>query len=56
MCYQAYSGVVGLYPQVQRPLHALVCLHLLRLLEGPMRGRHLHLRAVEQLLDCEDHG
>lgn len=37
----------------ERALHALVLLDLLRLLERPMRRRHLHLRAVEQMRDGE---
>ena len=38
----------------ERALHALVLLHLLRLLERSMRRRHLHLCAVEQFLDGEN--
>ena len=39
------DSIATLHPQVERALHALVLLYLLRLLERPMRGRHLHLCA-----------
>ena len=52
---RAYPRLLSriLHPQVKRALHALVLLDLLRLLERSMRRRHLHLCAVEQLLDGE---
>lgn len=36
--------------EVKRALQALVLLHFLRLLERPMRRRHLHLFAVQRCL------